>query len=116
MSQINRASTRLLMATAFAAVLSGCLHHPGGIAPSNVPINGRTYQVLGEVTGTDSAIRVFGVIPVTGSNTVREALDDAMRKQDADALINITVESYQHFWILFIRHITSVHGTAIKFD
>lgn len=98
------------------ALLSGCINVPGGIAPSNIPLDGRDYHAVGPVATSSSCIRLFGVLPVSSPNTIRAALDSAIRQRSADALIDITVERYTQYWILFTRHVTSVRGTAIQFD
>ena len=76
---------------------------------------GREYREVGPVVDSDSSVWLFGILPVSGSNTTREALDAAIRKRSADALIDITVENYVQFWILFVRYVTSVRGTTIQF-
>lgn len=116
MSPRRNRFARILFPLVVLSLLSGCINSPGGIAPSNVPMDGRTYSVIGETSSTDSSIWILGFIPVTGSNKIRDALGAAMRKKDADALIDITVESYTQFWILFVRHVTSVHGMAVRFN
>ena len=107
---------RVLLPVIAISMLSACIYRPGGIAPSNIPLDGRSYRVVGETSSTDSAIRLFGIIPVSGSNSIREALDAAIRQRSADALIDITVENYTQFWILFTRSVTAVRGTAIQFE
>jgi hypothetical protein len=107
---------RVLLPVITISLLSACIYQPGGIAPSNIPLDGRSYRVVGETASTDSAIRLFMVLPVSGSNSTRQALDAAIRQRSADALIDITVEHYTQFWVLFSRHVTAVRGTAIQFD
>lgn len=107
---------RALLPVIAISLLSACIYRPGGIAPSNIPLEGRSYIVVGETATTDSSIRLFGILPVSGSNTTRQALDAAIRQRSADALIDITVEHYTQYWILFSRHVTAVRGTAIQFD
>lgn len=114
MSRLHRGSSALA-ALAAALLLSGCIHQAGGIAPSNVPIEGRRYHVVGEVVASDSAVRLLGILPISGSNNTAQAMRAAMAKEDADALIDISVENYAQYWILFTRHVTSVRATAIKF-
>ncbi len=104
------------MSVIIVSSLWGCINSPGGIAPSNIPLDGRSYRPVGQVASSDSSVRLFGILPVSGSNTIRQALDAAMRQRSADALIDITVESYTQYWILFTRHVTSVRGTAIQFE
>jgi hypothetical protein len=112
----TRFITRILLGIVVVSLLGGCVRSPGGVAPSNIPLEGRSYRTLGETSSTDSSIWILGILPVTGSNTIRASLDAAMRKKSADALIDITVESYWQFWLLFIRHVTYVRGTAIQFE
>ncbi|HDL08260.1 MAG TPA: hypothetical protein ENG35_05925 [Desulfobacteraceae bacterium] len=97
-------------------VTVGCAHMPGGIAPSSTPLEGKTYVELGEATGTDSAVYLFGLIPITGSNTTPDALSDALASSNGDALINVTVESYCQYFFIVSRVVTTVHGNAIKFQ
>ena len=114
----NRANrvAKLLLPVFVIALLSGCINSPGGIAPSNIPLEGRDYRPVGEVATSSSCIRLFGFLPVSSPNSIRAATDAAMRQRSADALIYITVERYTQYWILFTRHVTSVRGTAIQFD
>jgi len=99
-----------------ALSMLGCINAPGGVAPSNVPLEGRSYQIVGRTEGTDSSFWLLGLIPVTGSNTTDKALRDAIEKKKADALINITVDAYAQWWIVVTRYVTKVRGTAITFD
>ena len=68
----------VLWASLFTA---GCMHHPGGIAPSTKPL---------------------GVL----------AADHG--RQVADALVDVTVDGYYQYFILFSRACTQVHGIAVE--
>jgi hypothetical protein len=114
-NRANRVAS-LLLSVFLIPLLWGCINAPGGIAPSNIPLEGREYREVGLAASSDSSIRLFGILPVSGSNTIRQAMDAAMRQRSADALIDITVESYTQYWILFTRDVTSVRGTAIQFE
>ena len=96
-------------------LVAGCAHIPGGIAPSTVPIDGREYIVLGHAKATSSAVYLFGFIPVSGSSSLRDAKDAAVRSQSADALIDVTAEAYSQNWIIFAKHTNIVEGTGIRF-
>lgn len=102
-------------ACAAALFLAGCAHVPGGIAASNTPLEGKTYDVLGEVKGTKSRTQLLGLIPISGPNTIQAAIDDAKSKMDADALIDVTADAYSDYWILWSNNTTVVRGKAIKF-
>jgi len=116
MPERTKVVTRILLAIVVVSLLGGCVNSPGGIAPSNIPLEGRSYHEVGETGSTDSSIWILGILPVTSSNRIRNCMDAAMRKRSADALIDITVESYSQFWLLFVRYVTYVQGTAIQFD
>jgi len=99
-----------------AGILSGCVSMPGGIAPSSTPIEGRKYQTLGYVNDTSSCSKLFGFIPISGANSIRDAVQGAIQKSRADALIEVSVDYYTQFWFVFIRHVTRVEGMAIRFE
>ena len=94
---------------------AGCAHTPGGIAPSTVPIDGREYMILGPAKATSTAVYLFNFIPVSGSSSLRDAKNAAIRKQNADALIDVTAEAYSQYWIIFSKSTIMVEGTAIRF-
>lgn len=109
---------KCLFLASFAAsilLLTGCATSPGGVAASSTPLESKPYTVVGETEGSDSWYGIFGIIPVTPGNTLREAMKDAQRKVGADALIDITVDSYTQCWILFFRRVTEVHAKGIRF-
>ena len=98
-----------------AAVTPGCMHHPGGIAPSTKPLAPGGYTELGKVRGQDCVYHLLGLIPVTGGNEMRNAVEDALRtKPLADALVEVTVDGYFQYFILFSRACTQVYGTAVE--
>jgi hypothetical protein len=108
--------SRVLSVVLLCAVVTGCAHHPGGVAASSTPIEGRRYRVLGHAEGTDSHVLLFGLIPIKGSNSTRTAMDRAVRSRGGDALIDVTVETYTQWWIILIRRAVKVEGMAIRFE
>jgi len=96
-------------------IMTGCATMPGGVAPSSTPLEGRSYQVMGYTESTDSRICLFGIIPITRHNSIREAIHSAARRVGGDALIEVTVEGYTQFWFLFSRNVTRVEGIGIRF-
>jgi len=106
----------ILMGATGLLLLAGCAHTPGGIAPSNIPIEGRKYKVVGSARATDSVVRLFGIIPLSGSNSIRVPMNDCIRSRQGDAMIGITSESYSQYWILFTRQTIVVQGDVIKFE
>ena len=98
------------------ATLTGCAHMPGGISSSTTPINNRAYEELGKVSGTSSKVMLFGLLPISGSNNTQDAVDSAKEKLGADALIDVTVEAYSQWWILWSNNTTKVTGKGIRFN
>jgi hypothetical protein len=95
---------------------SGCAHFPGGISASSTPLEGRKYTVLGHSEASDNYVLLLCFLPVSTPNTIRRALDKACVKAGGDALIDVTVECHSEFWLLFALQVTTVEGTAIRFN
>ena len=94
---------------------AGCIHQPGGIAPSTKPLAPGGYTELGQVRGQDCVYHLLGLIPITGGNETRHAVADALHtKILADALVEVTVDGYYQYFVLFSRACTQVHGIAVE--
>ena len=115
MFKVSKRITQMLSLIVLILFCVSCMHIPGGVAASNVPIDGRTYQVVGETKGRDSQIRLLGIFPISGANLTRTAMRDAINNKNADALINVSVDFYMTWWVLWGSSITVVNGSAIKF-
>jgi len=114
MKNIKKISNLFVMVILFS-LLGGCASMPGGVAASTTPINGRNYTNLGEVTTGDSSIYLFGILPISDANDTRDAIDAAVRSRRGDAMINVTVDAYTQWWILFTRRVTKINGDVIRF-
>lgn len=102
----------LILALIFTA---GCIHQPGGIAPATKPLAPGGYTELGRVRGQDCVYHLLGFIPITGGNETRNAVTDALHtKILADALVEVTVDGYYQYFVLFSRACTQVHGMAVE--
>lgn len=114
----DHVTRRFLPMVAFSALLAlttGCIVQPGGIAPSNVPLTPGGYTVFKEVEGEDCASYLFGVIPVSGTNQVKNAVTNALdNAKGADALIKVTVDHSWHNMILWATSCTQVQGIAVQ--
>lgn len=96
--------------------LSGCVVIPGGITDSNIPITDYSYvEVVGETEGTDSALSLFGIIPL-GKPDIQAALHLALRRANADALLDITWETKYTHYLFFMQTTITVKGTAVRFN
>ncbi len=115
--RLNRWWTRSGTAAVFWASLftAGCMHQPGGIAPSTKPLAPGGYTELGQVRGQDCVYHLLGLIPITGGNETRNAIADALHtKILADALVEVTVDGYYQYFVLFSRACTQVYGIAVE--
>ncbi len=107
-----------VLAAMAAAVLSGCMSAPGGIAPSTVPITSNdSYTIIKrDAEGSDVGMTLLG-IPIGPSASAYDALMDAKKRNNADALINVTAENrYKYFMILVCIEEMVVTGDAIRFQ
>ncbi len=98
----------------FLLGLTGCTRLPGGIAPSNIPLPPDGYTRLRDVKASDCKVNLLGLIPVSGSNRIADAMDEALDEvEGADALVDITVERVTMYFILWSQTCTEVRGTAV---
>jgi len=93
----------------------GCASMPGGIAPSNTPLHAKSYTVIGPTAAVDRRFALFGIIPLSGGNSIRDAVEKAKSNVSADALIDITADSYTQFFIVLTRTVTRVDAKGIRF-
>lgn len=87
--------------------------------PAQLMRSGRAFQELGEAEGEACKRYFLGIVP-WGSASLSKALDRALNDKQADALLNVTVETSLYFspppYILFTEACNSVKGRAIKFQ
>lgn len=108
---VNRFALVVLCALSLAA----CSRYPGGVAPSNVPIDQNGYDVLGPVAASDCKVNLFGILPVSGGNQVSDGIKRALAKQpNADALVGVTVDRVVKYFILWSQVCTEVRATAVR--
>jgi hypothetical protein len=96
--------------------LLGCVRVPASVSAASTPLEGRPYQVLGPVTATTRQSFILGLIPVQSEpERLAETIAAATRKANADALIDLTVETMTRNYVLWATYTTEVRGTAIRF-
>jgi len=74
-------------------LISGCSVVPLGLSYSSTPLEKSDgtplkYEVMGKAEGGQGYFTLFGLIPF-GSPNLKEAIDDAARKLNGDALVNV---------------------------
>ena len=105
---------KLFVLMAGITLMAGCAHQTGGVAPSTIPLNPDSYRELGEVRGTDCVYALLGILPLSGGNETKKAVNDALHQiPGTAALVKVTSDSYHQFFILFSRQCTQVDGIAV---
>ena len=107
---------KLSLLSLLVFLLAGCACVPGGISASSTPLNNKPYHILGHTSATDSRFILLWFIPLTGSNSTKDALNKAIKKVGADALIDVTVDGYNQWFIILSRTVTKVEGIGIRFE
>lgn len=107
---------RLVVALSLVALLgsAGCLHAPGGVAASNIPLAPDGYSVIGKASGTDCLWSLLGILPVTSGNKTSNALEEALSDRNADALIQVTADAFTQHFLIVARTCTEVEGIAVR--
>ncbi|MCE9597615.1 MAG: hypothetical protein K8S54_06565 [Spirochaetia bacterium] len=100
------------------SVLFSCAGASAGIAVSNVPLEGKTYTVLGpgEITkswwGLDLGIIGFPL----GEPPISEALDDVMKQKEGDALVNLRFSTDRTIIFFLTRHRFHLKADVIRIE
>ena len=95
--------------------LVGCVRTPGGVAPSNIPLEPGSFTPLGRVEAQDCKVDLFGIIPISGGNHVSDAVEKALSKRaGTDALVGISVDHVSKWFLLWSQSCTEVRATAVS--
>lgn len=94
---------------------AGCARSPGGVAPSNIPLESGGYTTIGPVSASDCKVNLLGILPVSGGNQIADAMRSALRKEsNADALVNISIDHVWKYFILWSSSCTEIRATAVR--
>ena len=105
----------ILTVTALAFLMAGCAAHSGGVSASTKPLAPGGYTELKEVSGDDCQYYILGLVPLSTTNKLKNAIADALGQANgADALIKVTVDNHYQWWVLWTTACTKVHATAVK--
>jgi hypothetical protein len=105
---------RSLLLLLCVALTSGCIRSPIAMMTSSKPLTQGQYTELGPVEETDCLWYLFGVLPISTGNDLQGALRDATRQRNADALVQVTAETYYQNFLVVARYCTIVQGIAVK--
>ena len=97
-------------------MLAGC-SSTVAIAPSTTPLTGEDVVTrLGRTSGSSTSGFIL-FIPFGSPSPIRSALSEALEKNGADGLVEVTVDkTVVNFLYLFGTTTTTVEGTAIKIE
>ncbi|MBX7058502.1 MAG: hypothetical protein K1X75_10595 [Leptospirales bacterium] len=104
--------------SAAAAALACCVTASGGIAVSNVPVEGRRFENLGEAQSTVSWWSFdTGIISLPlHEPPVDEAMRQLLTEKSGDALLNLRYWTDRSVFLLFLtRHRFHLKADVIKF-
>ncbi len=107
-----------LHASVAAVILSGssCITAPVCLTPSTTHIQEKTaLQKLGQTDGSSSAWSVLGLWMI-GRPDIAGAIDEAVRKKDADALVGVRCYETYRWYLFFSTTTVRVEGEAVKFS
>jgi len=97
---------------------TGCLYfksHPLGIEQNARELEADHYEVLGTAEGSSSSFSLLWVLPVTPRASYDEAVNEAIRSQGADNLIDVTTWKSKKVYAIGTVDILHVKGKAIRY-
>jgi hypothetical protein len=105
-----------LFAVIMIAVLCtlSCITTPVTVTSSNTPLQNRVItENLGKTEGSHSAYSVLSLWMI-GKPDIEIAIEEALKKKNADALINIRCYRTTHFFLFVSVSKVTVEGDAVK--
>ena len=99
---------RLMLAT----WLAGCAA-PGAVAPSTLPV-GEQYVELGKREEASSCGYTILTIPLKNPAPLSEVIDEMVKARGGDALIEVTSQSSQAFYLLGMANCIGIQGKVVK--
>jgi len=113
---VNRTSiwARLAALAVILVALPACVNVSAGIAPSSRPLGSdESFTVLGNALGQAYGFVVFG-FPISEASPTREAKTRALTDWNADALMDVTVDTVIYPIPFFTIIVTEVRGKAVR--
>ena len=106
----------IVLLAVFAFCITSCATTPVCLTSSNTPLNYKYIsENMGKVEGNSP--KTFSILSLwmIGKPDIQSAIDDAVSKKNADALINIKCYEVSYNFILFNLTSVRVEGEAVKF-
>jgi len=95
------------------SMVAGCTT-PLLMVPSSSPQNGRAFKVLGPTEGESCYANILG-IPLSRDASLHTAVKEAKLKVNAEALVDVVVDSWSLYTFFFNKKCTIVHANGIRF-
>jgi hypothetical protein len=95
------------------SLATGCTT-PLLMAPSSSPVSGRAFEVLGPTEGESCYANILG-IPLSRDASLHTAVKEAKLKVNAEALVDVVVDTWSLYTFFFNKQCTVVHANGIRF-
>jgi hypothetical protein len=96
------------------ALLSAACTSPGAIAPSTIPVTGKYVALGGIETGSSCGMMIL-VVPVKHPKPLAELIDEMIKENGGDALIEVSSRSSFFTALLYTQSCLEVRGKVVKF-
>jgi hypothetical protein len=103
----------LVIMVLFACLMAGCTT-PLLMVPSSSPVDGRAFEVLGPTEGESCYENILG-IPLSRDASLHTAVKEAKLKVNAEALVDVVVDTWSLYTFFFNKQCTIVHANGIRF-
>ena len=118
MKRIGKYAVIALLACV-TSLSTGCLYlknHPLGMESCAKDLEGDHYEVLGAAEGTSSSFTLLWMLPVTTRASYDDAINEAIRSQGADNLIDVTMWREKKVYVIGTVDVLHVKGKAIRYS
>jgi len=104
---------KLVFLVLLVSLAAGCTT-PLLMASSSSPVNGRAFEVLGPTEGESCYANILG-IPLSRDASLNTAIKEAKLKVNAEALVDVVVDTWSLYTFFFNKQCTIVHANGIRF-
>ena len=104
---------KLVLMVLFVSLIAGCTT-PLLMAPSSSPVNGRAFEILGPTEGESCYENILG-IPLSRDASLHTAVKEAKLRVNAEALVDVVVDTWSLYTFFFNKQCTIVHANGIRF-
>lgn len=99
---------------ALALLAAGCVSQP--LVLPTAADTSKGYTVVGQGEGHATGLMLFDIIPIGQNERFVKAYDAAVKSQNGDALIDVTIQENWFWGYVLDGYSTKVTGTVIKYN